>query len=409
MAKIRLSLLLFFITGTLFAQDIPASTPIILGGSHNDLNVVAVSPLKFKRMAVAGWDNEVLVYQTDSPYKLVQKLSGHTAQINALTYNFSGNMLASGGMDLSMRVYDSMYRFVPFAEDLNNRHLAAITSIIFDKSGKFIFSGDKEGKLMLWDVVNKKPIKFYSTGNTINDLCLSPQAANIFVAQSDKQIKLIALAGGKILRTMDGHTDAVNVLALSNNNQYLLSGSNDKTARLWDLKTWKPSFVLPVESWKVTAVAFTDDSKYCVTACNDGAIKVWEVETGKLVGKTSYPEVNIRDIAFSKNNQLLIIAPKLKEGSEYGARIVPSMLPMPVLIEPTLKIISPAQKSLDSIMSIRPLTKQDSIKFKNILIQKSTNKSGTKGNENKNLPGSNNPIDSAVIYKTPMNYIPKKK
>ncbi|OYU95096.1 MAG: hypothetical protein CFE21_12380 [Bacteroidetes bacterium B1(2017)] len=392
-----------------FAQENTSPKPIVLSGSTNDLNAVAVTPIKFKRMAVAGWNNEILVYNTDTPYKLVQKLTGHTAQINALAYTLSGNMLASASSDMTVRIYDSMYRQIPIQEDLLNRHLTGVNTVVFDKSGKYLFSGDKEGKLMIWDIANKKPLKYYSTGNSINDLCLSPNIANIFVAHSDKQIKVLALAGGKIIRTLDGHTDVVNALALSPNNQYLISGSNDKTARIWDMKTFKQLHVLQVESWKVLSVAFTDDSKYCVTACNDGSIKIWDVQTGKLVTKLDYPEFNIKDIAFMKGNLQVVFAPKLKEGEVYGARLAPIVIPAYQPAPAPEKIVSPAQKSVDSIMAIRPLTKQDSVKYKSVLIP-TQNAKPIKGTaENKGANNSNIPKDSAVVIKTPMNVQPKKK
>jgi WD40 repeat protein len=399
MAKNFLSILFSLIYLVSIAQETENPPQVILGGSNNDLNSVAVSPLKYKRMAAAGWNNEVLIYQTDSPYKLVQKLTGHSAPINALAYSFSGNMLASGSSDNTIRVYDSLYRLIPIAENINNRHLTAVHSLVFDRTGKYLFSGDKEGKLMLWDLVNKKLIKSYLTGNSINDLCIANTAANIFVAHSDRQIKLIALATGKLVRTLDGHTDIVNVVAISPNNQYLLSGSNDKTARIWDLKTWKPMHVLKVDSWKVTAIAFTDDSKFCVTGANDGAIKVWEVKTGKLVGQQSLPNLAIKDIAFSKNYQFLIVAPKLKDGTDYGARIVPSLIPVDNI--PAAFIQSnEAQKTLDSIMQERPLTRADSIKYKSILMP-TQGKPATMPKKGVNT-SKKSQLDSAIIYKTPM-------
>ena len=399
MANKFLSILFSFVYLVSQAQETEPTKQVILSGCGNDLNSVAMSPLKYKRMAAAGWNNEVLIYQTDSPYKLVQKLTGHSAPINTLAYSFSGNMFASGSSDNTFRVYDSLYRLIPIAEDINNRHLTAVHSLTFDRTGKYLFSGDKEGKLMLWDLINKKLIKSYLTGNSINDICIANTAANIFVAHSDRQIKLIALANGKLVRTMDGHTDIVNVLAISPNNKYLLSGSNDKTARIWDLKTWKQLHVLQVESWKVTAIAFTDDSKYCVTGANDGAIKVWDVQTGKLVSQQIHPNMAIKDIAFSKDYKFLIVAPKIKEGSDFGARIVPSLIPVDNILGGNL-VVNEAQKSIDSILANRPLTRADSIKYKSILMPKTggTNKLPSQGGNT----GTNRQLDSAIIYKTPM-------
>ncbi|MDZ4666672.1 MAG: WD40 repeat domain-containing protein [bacterium] len=384
-----------------FAQENEKTAPVILSGCNNDLNTIVASPSKYKRMATAGWNNEVLIYQTDTPNKLVQKLTGHSAPINTIAYSFSGNMFASGASDNTILVYDSLYRVIPISEDLNKRHLSSVNALVFDRTGKYIFSGDKDGKLMLWDLINKRPIKFYLTGNTINDICLANNAANLFVAHSHKQIKLIALASGKIVRTLDGHTDIVNVLAISANNQFLISGSNDKTARIWDLKTWKQVQVLQVESWKVTAVAFTDDSKYCATGANDGVIKVWEVKTGKLISQQSFPELSIKDIAFSKNYLQIYIAPKLKEGGDFGARIIPSLIPDLIKAPVVSAEANSDQTEIDSIMAERPLTKADSIKYRSVLMPKAakTLKAPIKG---KKAPTQNPKIEAPVIYKTPM-------
>ncbi|MCG9881144.1 MAG: WD40 repeat domain-containing protein [Bacteroidia bacterium] len=398
MERILILYLAFIFVQPVFAQDSSKQAEsIILKGADNDINTVTVSPIKVQRMAAAGWNNEILIYKTDSPYQMVQKLVNHTAPVNSITYNLKGNYFASGGSDFNVFIYDSMFRPVSIQLDQTKKHSSDVRKVMFDKASKYVFSGDKDGRLIIWDINNKKPIKMYETGSTINSLCISPSPANIFVANSDKQIKLLALVSGKIVRTLDGHTDMVNTLAISSNGQYLLSGSNDKTARIWDLKNWKPLHVLQAESWKVTAVAFTDDTKYCATGSNDGVVKIWEVSTGKLLNTFKYPELYIRDISFSKDNGSILIGPKLKEGDNYGARLVESGL-----IVPKTKLISPENKSklqisFDSIQAIRPLNRQDSIKFKSIInpgnLPPSSKSKGDK---------SPKPLEKPVIYKTPM-------
>jgi WD40 repeat protein len=390
------------------AQNESKTTVIRLEGSSNDLNAVAVSPIKYKRMATAGWDNTIFIYSTDTPYKLVQKLSGHTAKINKITYNLTGNMMASASGDMTVRLWDSMYRYYPLQEDLNKRHLSAVNTVIFDKTGRFLFSGDNEGKLMLWDISKQIPIKYYLTGNSINDMCLSPNPANVFVAHSDRQIKLISLANGKLIRTLDGHTDVVNALAISPDRKYLLSGSNDKTARIWDIRTMKQLYILPVDCWKVTAVAISDNSKYGATGGNDGSIKVWDLESGKLISSIILENIYVKDLSFTKDYLNLVVATKLKDGNEYGGRIVPTSIPE--LIKAQNKEIEKTQEQmeLDSILSERPLTKEDSIQYKSILMPKSNPKTGQKstGQKPKSSPQGKN--QQPVIYKTPINGQQKK-
>ncbi|MFY8191292.1 MAG: WD40 repeat domain-containing protein [Bacteroidia bacterium] len=387
-----------FVLNPIFAQnETEKPAPIVLSGANNDLNAVAVSPIKTQRLAVAGWNNEVLIYKTDSPYQLVQKLANHSAPINSITYNLKGNMFASGGSDMNLFVYDSLFRTISFQQDQAKRHQTAIHSVMFDKASKYLFSGDKEGKLIIWDIANKKPIKMYETGNTINSIARSPSPANIFVANSDKQIKLLALVSGKILRTFDGHTDMVNALAISANSLYLISGSNDRTARIWDLKAWKPLHVLQADSWKITAVAFTDDSKYCATGANDGMVKVWEVATGKLIHTHHLPELYIKDISFTKDNAQILIGAKIKEGDNYGARLIPSSLVPTIAKEIPVSVKNKLQQDLDSIMEIRTLDRKDSIKFKSILNPQNLPKS-----DQAKSPTTKKTVDKPVIYKTPM-------
>lgn len=397
MKRIIVLCISWIILTPIFAQvDSLKKEPIILVGANNDINTIAVSPIKLQRFAAAGWNNEVLIYKTDSPFQLVQKLTNHSAPVNCITYNLKGNLFASGGSDMNLFVYDSLFRTISFQQDASKRHGTAIHAITFDKASKYIFSGDKEGKLIIWDIANKKPVKMYETGSTINSIAKSPSPANLFVANSDKQIKLLALVSGKVLRTLDGHTDMVNALAISANGQYLISGSNDRTARIWDLKNWKPLHVLQADSWKITAVAFTDDSKYCVTGANDGTVKVWEVASGKLLFTQNMPELYIRDIAFTKDNSQILIGPKLKEGRNYGARLISSNLVQAKVKELPAQANSKMQVALDSIMEIRTLTKQDSVKFKGILNPQNLPKS----EQTKNVAAKS--IEKPTIYKTPM-------
>lgn len=380
-----------------YAQNSDSNSVTILPGHTNDVNAAVFSSQKTKRIATAGWDNLINIYLADTPTKLVQTLTGHSASVNCLAYNLTGTMLASGGNDFRVMMWDSMYRARLVYEPLSLKHSSNINALVFDKTGKFLFSGDNEGKLIIWDALNAKLVKSMLTGSQINDLCLSSNPANIFIASSEHNIKLYALAANKLVRTLDGHTDAVNSLAISSNGLYLISGSNDKTARIWDLRNMKQLHILKVECWKVTAVAFSDDGKYCATGCNDGSVKIWETLSGTLINSIETRNCNIRDINFSKNSQQIVIAPLMRGSSEYGARIVNSGIPAPKPNVIQLKV-SPAQRAVDSIMAIRTLTRQDSIRYRNVFRVKPS-----LPEPSKQTGGKTPVLDSAIIFKTPMN------
>ncbi|MHB8628648.1 MAG: nSTAND1 domain-containing NTPase [Aggregatilineales bacterium] len=83
------------------------------------------------------------------------------------------------------------------------------------------------------------------------------------------------------IRQLSGHTDSVTSVAVSPDGQYVLSGSNDGTARLWDLQTGAQIRVLSGHSGHVLGVAFSPDGKTALTGGNDKTARLWEVSTGK--------------------------------------------------------------------------------------------------------------------------------
>jgi WD40 repeat protein len=72
--------------------------------------------------------------------------------------------------------------------------------------------------------------------------------------------------------TLHGHTQQVNSVAFSNNSKSLASGSNDKTARLWDARSGGTLKIIDDHESEVNAVAFTLDDKILLTASSDGQV-----------------------------------------------------------------------------------------------------------------------------------------
>ena len=82
-----------------------------------------------------------------------------------------------------------------------------------------------------------------------------------------------------------GHTLCLDSVAITPNGKYALSGSSDKTLKLWDLKTGKEirTFKGHIYDGYILSIAITANGKYALSGLFTGAIKLWNLETGKTI------------------------------------------------------------------------------------------------------------------------------
>ena len=76
-----------------------------------------------------------------------------------------------------------------------------------------------------------------------------------------------------------GHAGGVVSVAFSPDGKQALSGSNDSTLKLWDIKTGKEIRTFFGHSRGVNSVAFSPDGKQALSGSDDGTLKLWDIET----------------------------------------------------------------------------------------------------------------------------------
>jgi guanine nucleotide-binding protein subunit beta-2-like 1 protein len=80
---------------------------------------------------------------------------------------------------------------------------------------------------------------------------------------------------GYARRLLSGHGEAVSCTVLSSDGQFALSGSWDKTMRLWDLNTGATVRKFSGHTKDVNAVAFSGDNRQIVSGSRDKSIRLW--------------------------------------------------------------------------------------------------------------------------------------
>jgi guanine nucleotide-binding protein subunit beta-2-like 1 protein len=80
------------------------------------------------------------------------------------------------------------------------------------------------------------------------------------------------------IRRLEGHSDFVQDIALSNNGEFALSASWDRSLRLWNLKTGACMQKFLGHQKDVLSVGFSPDNRQIVSAGRDNKVKLWNVK-----------------------------------------------------------------------------------------------------------------------------------
>jgi WD40 repeat protein len=137
----------------------------------------------------------------------------------------------------------------------------------------------------------------------VDAAAFSPDGKLVLTGSADKTARLWETAGGKLVATLSGHEGLVRAVAFSPDGKLVLTGSDDKTARLWETAGGKLVATLSEHEGWVDAVAFSPDGKLALTGSWDGMARLWEAVGGKLVATLAGHEGRVNSVAFSPSRQ----------------------------------------------------------------------------------------------------------
>src|SRR5439155_653295 len=94
---------------------------------------------------------------------------------------------------------------------------------------------------------------------------------------------------GREVRAFAGHTAGVGAFALSADGTTLVSGSDDKTLKLWDIPSGREVRAFAGHTAAVWACALSADGGTLVSGSHDKTLKLWDVASGKELASFALP------------------------------------------------------------------------------------------------------------------------
>jgi len=134
----------------------------------------------------------------------------------------------------------------------------------------------------LWDAKTRAPIVRFSPHGAVASADISPDGRLLVTGSWDRSAKIWDIASGKAVRRLDGvHQGFVNSVEFSPDGETILSASDDGTARLWEVTTGEPlDVVFSGHEARVRQARFSADGRRVLTVANDKTARLWNAQTG---------------------------------------------------------------------------------------------------------------------------------
>jgi WD40 repeat protein len=113
--------------------------------------------------------------------------------------------------------------------------------------------------------------------SSFQSVAITPDGTKIVSGSYDKTIKVWDIASGRLLNTLEGHTSYVQSVAVTPDGTKIVSGSGDNTIRVWDLNNGSNIFTAKFDS-PISAIAISQNKIIMVIGDSNGGIYATSIE-----------------------------------------------------------------------------------------------------------------------------------
>ena len=294
-------------------------------GLTNDMPRWSVSGVSFspdgKLLASASMDQTIKVWDVATG-KERSTLRGHTNGVTRVVFTPDGQRLLSSSSDQTIRIWN-----VGTGQELSSLkgHTDTVVDVTINSEGTRFTSADSSGAIKQWDAKTQQTARPLEVKDGVRSLAFRHDGQLLAAANLSQKIHLCDPNTGKVSRTLEilartspklgEYSSEINQVTFSPDGLRLAVACGDWTAKILDVATGAEIRSLQPHTGSVSSVAFSSDGQRVATASANmmsantpGEVKVWDAASGELLLDLKGHSNRVQSVAFSPDSQWLASA-----------------------------------------------------------------------------------------------------
>jgi len=332
-----------------------------LNGHHSEVTAVAITPNA--KLAVSGLEDKTLKVWNLQTGECCQTLEGHHGRITSVAITAHGQLAVSGSRDHTLKIWNLQ---TGECLDTLEGHRNSVTAVATTPDGKLAVSCSYDDTVKVWNLQSGEcshTLKGRSSGVTsvgitpdgqlsvyascgswnhtryasLNDTLkawrlqmevslhmLDDHSSDVVATTLDDQIAMYVvnvacddwavghlyiqnLETGERREALESHDDGViTAVAITPDGKLGVSGSEDRTLKVWNVQTGECCQTLKGHDNEVTSVAISADGQLAVSGSKDKTLKVWSLRTVECRHTPEIHRSGVNSVAITPDGQIAV-------------------------------------------------------------------------------------------------------
>lgn len=213
--------------------NIRTGKPLRTIKGHRNMVSAAAFVENGKRLITSSWDRTTRIWNGENEAQ-ENRILKHESEVKALAVDSESSKGAAGARDGEVKIFS-----IGSLKCIRNlqAHRLDISGLAFTSDGSKLVTASWDGSARLWDLGSYDPIRTLARQKErIRSMTLAPDDSRVFLGLHGGKILSVNLDDPRDTAEISGHTDIVTSLLVDSTGTRLLSGSWDRTIRVFSLK-----------------------------------------------------------------------------------------------------------------------------------------------------------------------------